>query len=183
MKQHRSIRISLLTCAVAGIVGISPALKAADSPDSEAVTKLLADAKTQSYEISVDASTLDSFLLSNMDWRTHATELTRMKEDINKAAKTVTALVNSRSQASPWQATAIDRILPFMKEIASDTTAAIDYLNKNQSKLQMKEYKDYADANSNTSQELATLIAHFVDYGSHKSRYESLKKSLEIPTK
>jgi len=168
---------------VAGIVCISPALKAADMPDSEAVTKLLGDAKTQSYEVSVDATTLSSYLLSNLDWRTHATELTRMKEDINKTAKTVTALVNAKSQASPWQATAIDRIVPFMREIASDTTAAIEYLNKNQSKLQMKEYKDYAEANSGTSQELATLIGHFVDYGNHKNRYDSLKKSLELPGK
>lgn len=181
MRKGNKVVITTLVCW--GIVGAAPALKAADMPDSEAVSKLLADAKTQSYAVSVDATTLASYLLSNLDWRTHASELTRMKEDINATAKTVTALVAARSQAAPWQATAIDRILPFMREIAADTTAAIDYLNKNQSKLNMKEYKDYAEANSSTSQELATLIAHFVDYGNHKSRYESLKKSLELPTK
>jgi beta-xylosidase len=116
-----------------------------------------------------------------MSWQTHAAELNRMKDDINATAKTVVALTNAKAQAVPWQATAIDRIIPFMKEIAADTTAAIDYLNKNQSKLNMKEYKDYTQENAQTSQELSTLIAHFVDYGNHKDRYESLRKSLELP--
>jgi hypothetical protein len=180
MKQHCTVRIITLACLVAGIVGVSPALKAADEAG---VSKLLADAKTQSYAVSVDASTLDSFLRSNISWQSHAAELNRMKDDINATAKTVTALVNAKAQAAPWQATAIDRIIPFMKEIAADTTAAIEYLNKNQSRLTMKEYKDYTQENAATSQELSTLIAHFVDYGNHKSRYESLKNSLELPAK
>ena len=183
MKRHHTIGTTLLACLVAGIAGITPALKAADMPDSPAITKLLAEAKTQAYSISVDASELESYTREpTLSWERHAVEITRMKNDINATAKTVTALVAGKSQASPWQATAIDRIVPFMKEIAADTTAAIEYLNKNQSRLaNNKEYRDYITANSDTSQELATLIAHFVDYGNHKSRYDSLKNTLELP--
>jgi len=93
-------------------------------------------------------------------------------------------LGDRRGQAAPWQVSAIDRIIPYLREIADDTTAAIEYLNKNQSRLaNNKEYKDYIEANADTSRELATLVAHFVDYGNHKSRYESLRKSLELPGK
>lgn len=175
----------MLACLVAGITGISPALKAEDMPDSPAASKLLAEAKTQAFAISVDADTLESYTREpTLSWVSHALEITRMKNDINAAGKTVAALDAMKSQAAPWQVTAIDRIIPYLREIADDTTAAIEYLNKNQSRLaNNKEYKDYIEANADTSQELATLVAHFVDYGNHKNRYESLKKSLELPGK
>jgi len=180
LDKSTKFRIATVAMVMAGFVGVSPALKAADE---DAVSKLLGQAKTQSYAISVDATELDSFLRSNLSWQTHAAELTRMKEDINATGKTVAALVAAKPQAVAWQATAIDRIVPYLKEIAADTTAAIEYLNKNQSRLTSKEYKDYTEANADTSQELATLISHFVDYGNRKSRYDSLKNTLELPAK
>jgi hypothetical protein len=174
--------IATLASLIAGLA-TTPALKA-DMADSTAVTKLLADAKTQSYAISVDATTLESYTRENISWQTHASEINRMKDDINATGKTVAALTSIRSQAAPWQATAIDRIIPYLRELASDTTSAIDFLNKNQSQINIrKEYKDYLEANADTSQELATLVAHFVDYGNHKNRYDSLRKTLELPAK
>jgi hypothetical protein len=185
LKQNHTIKLTTLACLLAGIAGITPAVQAADVRDSVAVSKLLAEAKTQAYAISVDATTLESFTREpSLSWQSHAIEITRMKNDINAAAKTVTMLSSSKAEASPWQVTAIDRIIPFMQEIATDTTAAIEYLNKNQSRLaNNKEYRDYIEANSDTSQELSTLIAHFVDYGNRKSRYESLRSTLELPAK
>lgn len=177
---HKALKFTMIASLVAGIVGLSPALHAANE---ESVSKLLAQAKTQSYAISVDATTLESYTRSSLDWTTHAAEITRMRSDINAAGVTVAALTESKSQAAAWQVTAIDRIVPYLREIATNTTAAIEFLNKNQSRLKSPEYKDYIEANSDTSQELASLIAHFVDYGNHKSRYESLRNTLELPAK
>jgi phage-related minor tail protein len=176
-KTSYTIRMTVLAGLLAGFAGISQA-------DEASVSKLLADAKTQTYAISVDATILESYTRQpSLNWQTHAAEITRMKDDINAAAKTITALNNAKGSAAPWQATAIDRIIPYMREIADDTTNAIEYLNKNQSRLTAKEYKDYIEANSDTSQELASLVAHFVDYGNNKSRYDGLRKSLELPAK
>jgi hypothetical protein len=170
-------------CLAAVVAGMSPALKAADAPESGAVTKLLAEAKKQSYVVSVDAGLLQSYTRSNLDWRTHARQIERMKNHINAAAKTVTALNEARAEAAPWQVAAIDRILPYMREIADDTTKAIEYINKNQSRLKDKDYKDYLAANSDMSQELAKLVAQFVDYGNSKGNNERLQKQLELPAK
>jgi hypothetical protein len=181
MTNHKTYKIIMLASLLAGIVGLSPALQAGNE---ESVSKLLAEAKTQSYAISVDATTLEAYTRQpSLDWSTHASEITRMKNDINAAAQTVTALNDSKGHAAAWQVTAIDRILPYMREIATNTTAAIEFLNKNQTRLKSVEYKDYIEANSDTSQELASLIAHFVDYGNHKSRFDSLRTSLELPAK
>ena len=177
----QTFKFTMIAFLVAGIVGLAPTLKAANE---ESVSKLLAQAKTQSYAISVDATTLESYTRQpSLDWSTHASEITRMKTDINAAGMTVTALNDSKGQAAAWQVTAIDRIIPYLREIATNTTAAMEFLNKNQSRLKSVEYKDYIEANSDTSQELASLIAHFVDYGNHKSRYDSLRNTLELPAK
>ena len=125
----------MLAGLVAGIGGLSPVLKAAETPDSESVSKLLSDAKMQSYAISVDASILESYMRQpKLSWQSHAAEIDRMKTEINAAAKTVGKLNDSKGQAAAWQAVAIDRIIPYMKEIADNTTNAIEYLNNNQAK-------------------------------------------------
>ncbi len=183
MKRKRTITTMMLTCLIAGVAGAGPALKAGE--ESESVSKLLADAKTQSYQVTVDAGILESYTRQpHLNWVSHASEIDRMKNDINTVAKTVGKLNDARTQAAPWQATAIDRIIPMMKEIADNTTNAIEFLNKNQAKpLITGDYKDYIEANADVSTELSDMIAHFVDYGNHKNRYQELRRTLELPAK
>ena len=129
MKKLYMIGVTTFACLLAGIAGVTPSLKATGQEPS--VSKLLAEAKTQAYAISVDASQLESFTRSpDLSWESHAVEISQMKDDINQTAKTVEKLNASRSEAEPWQAAAIDRIIPFMQEIAGNTTSAIEYLNK-----------------------------------------------------
>jgi hypothetical protein len=166
---------------LAGICGTSPTLMA---QEQEPISKLLARAKVQAYAISVDAGVLQSYTRqTKLDWTTHAKQITRMKNHINAAATTVTALDEARGYAKPWELAAINRILPYMREIAEDTTNAIDFLNKNQGQLNNQDYKEYLKQNADMSRELATLVAQFVDYGNSKGGYDKLQKSLELPPK
>ena len=152
--------------------------------EPESISKLLAKAKAQAYAISVDATVLQSYTRqTNLDWRTHAKQITRMKNHINAAAQTVAALDEAKGRAVPWQLAAINRILPYMREIADDTTNAIEFLNKNQAQLNNQDYKEYLKQNSDMSRELATLVAQFVDYGNSKGGYDKLQKTLELPAK
>jgi len=185
MKRRYTINFTMLVGLLAGAAGVAPVLNAAEAPESASVSKLFSDAKRQAYAISLDAATLESFTrIPELSWESHALELDQMKADFSAAGKTVEKLTAERGQAAPWQVTAIDRIVPYLKEIAANTTSAIDYVNKNKSRpLTIGDYKDYLEANADTSRELATLIANFVDYGSSKSRSESLRNKLELPAK
>jgi hypothetical protein len=184
MKNLHAMRTAVFACLAAGVAGMLPTLKAADAPGPAAVSKLLLEARKESYLISVDATRLRSYLgQTNLDWSTHASQITRMKNHINATAKTVTALDDARGQAAAWQVIAIGRIIPYLREMAEDTTNAIEYLNNNQSRLNNKDYKKYIEANSDMSRELASLIAQFVDYGSSKGNYEKLQQRLELPAK
>jgi hypothetical protein len=182
MNKHYMIGVTTFACLLAAIASVTPSLKAAG--EEAPVSKLLAEAKTQAYAISVDASQLESYTREpTLSWETHANEISLMKDDINRTAKTIEKLNASRSEAAPWQVAAIDRIIPFMQEIAGNTTSAIEYINKYQSRLTMKEYTDYLESNSDLSSHLAGLIAHYVDYGNTKNRYANLQRTIQLSAK
>jgi hypothetical protein len=149
-------------------------------PDSDRVSQLLAEAKTQAQRISEDASTLETYTRSTQSWESHAAAVAEMREHINLAGRTLVRLDQSRDTASPWQVAAIDRINPLLREIAMNTGSAIEYLNKKPNQLKSKEYKDYVDTMAQVSSKLAGLITDFVDYGHTKDRLERLSAKLEL---
>jgi cell division septum initiation protein DivIVA len=77
--------------------------------DNREVSKLLEDIKVQAADLQRDSDEL--------------------KDRINKIGETIQKLQNMRS-ASPWQQEAIDRIIPVAQKLASNTTAAIEHLNR-----------------------------------------------------
>jgi len=178
MKQQYTIGFTTLALVAAGVV---VSLGAMNPPDSEQVSKLLSDAKTQTYQLREDALTMESYSRTNATWESHAATVEQMKEHINAAGRTLTKLDDARKNASPWQTTAIDRIKPLLKEIAANTQNAIQYLNKSPKRLSSNEYKDYIEANADVAEKLAGLVADFVDYGNTKNRLERLTSKLELP--
>jgi hypothetical protein len=170
----------MLALAAAILLLIPSTIKAADVPDSDRVSQLLAEAKTQAHRISEDASTLETYTRSGRSWESHAAAVVEMREHINLAGKTLVRLDQSRDNASPWQVIAIDRINPLLREIATNTSNAIDYLNKKPSQLNSNEYKDYIATMAQVSSKLAGLITDFVDYGHTKDRLERLSAKLEL---
>jgi hypothetical protein len=186
LENNLTIKIAMLTGLMAGIAGMPPTLRAVEASGPAAVSKMLSDAKTQSYRISIDAETLDTYVRQQPDlsWQSHATELNQMREDINAMGKTVSKLLSAKAEAAPWQAVAIDRIVPYLKEIAEDTTAAIEYLDKHQPQPKITgDYKGYIEANADESSHLARLVADYVDYGNSNERSHNLRRTLELPAK
>lgn len=177
----KNILTNLMTSAVlvTGIAGISPALHAADNPDT--VSKLLADARARSSQLSADWKTYTK--QPNLNWTSDGAEITHLKEDVSAASKTVSDLRDARNQASPSEAAAIDRIEPVMEEIAENTANAIKFLSGNQSRISGKEYKEYIDASTDTSARLAGLISQIVEYSNHKIKFDAAKRTLELASK
>jgi hypothetical protein len=88
-----------------------------------------------------------------------------------------------RGSASPWQQEAIDRIIPVAQKLASNTTAAIEHLNRNRSHLQDPQYQEYLKSNADASKALSSMVRDFVDYGKTRSTLERLEKRLEVARK
>jgi K+-sensing histidine kinase KdpD len=176
-----SFAVALL---LAALVSTSLHLKAATPPeDNPQVTQLLEDIQAQAADLQRDADELESFTRSPVSWESHATELESIKEHINKIGQTIQKLQGMRDSASPWQQEAIDRIIPVAQKLASNTTAAIERLNRNRSHLQDPQYQQYLKSNADAARALSSMVRDFVDYGKTRNALERLERRLEVASK
>jgi NTP pyrophosphatase (non-canonical NTP hydrolase) len=150
-------------------------------PNAEVAAELDA-ARNQAYELARDADDMTSLLHSDVSWQTHAEMLNRIRDHVNNMGKIVEKLESERDEASPWQQQAIDRMIPLLKEIASNTTAAIEHLNQNHVRPVSDDYKDYLQENADTAHELADMISSFVQYDRTRTKLEKLQDKIEAPT-
>ena len=183
MNIYRNVAFfAILGFLLAACLVVSPAMRAADRPalDSDEITKLLAEAKTEAFDLKNDAEKLESFTRSKISWEHHATVIEQMKEHVNEVGRLVAKMNDARIAGSPWQQQAIEQVTPVLKELATNTTAAIEHLNENKGRLHTPEYKELLTVNYDLATELSALVTDFVDYGKTKAKYERLTNKLEV---
>jgi hypothetical protein len=158
-----------------------PVLLAVESAEENPrVTQLLSEAREKAAGLSRDADEMESLTRSEVSWQTHASMLETMKEDVNDMGKIVERLQASRGSASQWQRQAIDRMVPLLKELASNTTAAINHLNQERARPTTGEYADYLRQNAETARELSDMVSSFVQYDQTRAKLEKLEQKLEL---
>ncbi|MCU1298503.1 MAG: hypothetical protein JWO91_2781 [Acidobacteriaceae bacterium] len=159
-----------------------PAL-AVQSDENPQVTQLLEDARGQAAVLSKDADEMEALTRSDVSWQSHAYMLDKIKEDVNNLGRTAEKLQAARDSASPWQQQAIDRMMPLLKDLAANTTAAINHLRENQIRPATGSYTEYLKENTETAHELSNMISSFVQYGEERAKLEKLEQKLEIASK
>ena len=106
--------------------------------------------------------------------------LGKIKEDVNDLGRIAEKLTAARDSASPWQQQAINRMMPLLKDLSENTTAAINHLRKNQTRPTTGSYTEYLKENAETAQQLSGMISSFVQYGEARAKLEKLEQKLEI---
>ena len=149
-------------------------------PNAEVASQFDA-AKTEASELARDADDMTALVRNDTNWQSHADILNRIANHVNNIGKILEKLQSERDEASPWQQQAIDRMAPLLKDIAANTTAAIEHLNKNQIRPVSGDYKDYLEQNADTAHELADMISAFDKYGRTRAKLEELQDKLELP--
>jgi uncharacterized protein YoxC len=150
-------------------------------PANSEVAAQLDAAKVEASELARDADDMTALVHNDTNWQSHADTLNRIADHVNNMGKILEKLQSERDEASPWQQQAIDRMVPLLKDIAANTTAAIEHLNKNQIRPVSGDYKDYLEQNADTAHELADTISAFDKYGRTRAKLEELQDKLEIP--
>ena len=158
-----------------------PLFAPAQSQDNPEVTQLLADARQEAADLAKDADDMEALLRNDVSWQTHAEMLHSVAEHVNTLGRTVEKIEAKRSSASTWQQQAIDRILPLLKELAANTTAAINHINENKIRPVSGNYPEYLKENAETAHQLTSTIASFIDYGKSKEKLDKLEQKLEVP--
>lgn len=161
---------------VVGLTGASSLSRAADA------TSLLEQSQASAAQLRRDAVEMETFTRSNMSWQSHAQQIDRIKEHVNRSGQILSQLHDARSEASHAQQEAIDWITPLLQEIASNTTAIINHLSEHQGRTWTPGYQDLVRDNARLATELSGAITDVVDYGRTKARIDELEQKLGFGT-
>ncbi|MGA8529140.1 MAG: hypothetical protein WB622_05450 [Acidobacteriaceae bacterium] len=179
---HRWRLIHAPLLAITVVFCLMPKLHAIKREDSTEVTDLLSQAAQEAAQLSRDADDMESLLHSDVSWQTHADMLSRIRDDVNTLGRTVARLNTTYESGSEWQQQAVDRILPLLRELASNTTAAINHLNANQERPTTPDYVSYLEENADTAHQLAEMTSDLVKYAKSRTTLEKMEDKLELPS-
>jgi len=168
-----------LLTALTLVPTVLSAAEAAGAQESEQVSKLLSETRNMAFQLKNDAVTMESFRRMNVSTISHAAAINQIKAEINDLAGQVNKLKALENEAAPWQRVAINRIDPYLDELAGYTTAVIERLNGDRTHT-LTDYDDYLQANADYATDLAAMLGDFVDYGNAKGTRERLGAKLEI---
>ena len=84
----------------------------------------------------------------------------------------VTELKAAEGGAEPWQKNVIDRIEPYLAEMAKDNEAAIDEVNEHPSLFGTPAWNAYLQANADSATYLAGLIVNYVNNGEMRQKMQ-----------
>jgi hypothetical protein len=174
-------RSTLALLAAACFIVISPPGKASANTieDSQEISKILSDAKSEAVELRDDAERMEAFTRSKLSWHSLAVKLDEIKEHVNKSGRLLAKLQDVRETGSLWQQQAIDHITPALTELAANTTATIEHLNANRTPVHRKALENYCNVNYRLAKELAALVGDFVDYGEAKATFAELQSKVD----
>jgi hypothetical protein len=142
------------------------------------VAALFQQARTTASQLSKDASIMESYSRSNLHWKSHGAQVTRIKDHIDKATSIVSQMQSARGDAEPWHQDAIDGLVPVLKELASNTESIINHLNENPKRLKDPSYVQYLKSNAQSASELSAAVGNVVDYDKTKTKMEELEAKL-----
>ena len=177
-----SAKLLLLAIAAFALTIFSPSASGSvqRKPPSAQVATQLDLAKQQAFELARDADEMTGLIHNDVSWQSHADVLNRIRDHVNNMGTIVEKLESERDEASPWQRQAIDRMAPLLKEIASNTTAAIEHINQNHLRPVSEDYKSYLQENADTAHELADMISSFEQYDRTRTKLEKLQDKIEV---
>ena len=179
MKFRRSFLTLALTALFVLVAG--PSYATAQNRDSAAISKLLHEARTYAVQADSDAAELESFTNSRLSWHSHAQQLEIIRGHVNNMGRVVKEMQDMKSEGSPWQQDAIDRIDPLLSLMAQQLTTIIEYGNKNPNRIHMPQYRDYVRSGAELASHTARLISDLVAYDRAQSRAQMLEQKLELP--
>jgi hypothetical protein len=174
--------VFLMGSAALGTFLMLPPVAPAQNKDSKSITDLLKQAESHAILASDDAETLESYTRSHtMSWASHANRLLTITDHANDLIQDFNKLSSMRSEGSPWQQEAIDRVDPLLKEMADHLNTTIAHFKDNKHRVNMPPFHDYVKANREYMGRTSELISSFVEYGETRAKANGLEASLDLP--
>jgi hypothetical protein len=147
-------------------------------PESQQLTQLLSDASDEADQLASDAEEMQTLILNDTNWITHALMLARVKGHVDNMALIIEKLSKFEKSGSELQEQAVERMLPLVRELSANTTAAINYLNQNKARPISGSYTEYLKKNAATARQLSSIISSLLEYQRSMAEIEKLRSKL-----
>ena len=142
---------------------------------------LLAKIKQETAALRPHADTLGIFARNpQYSWQSHAFYLDRVKGHINAIGERTAELQQIRYAILPWQEQAITEVVSHAAQVATSTQAAIVYLNENQGRHFVPEYRDHLTTIADSSDDMKQAVDRFLDYEKTQQKLQDLQNELEL---
>ena len=174
---------NVLLAFVALIVSLSlqsPLAAYVTRPESQQLTQLLSDANDEALQLVNDAEETQTLILSDSNWVTHTLALARVKGHVDNMALIIEKLSKTQKSGSELQEQAVERMLPLVKELSTNTTDAINYLNQNKDRPVSDAYTQYLRKNTDTARQLSSMISSLLKYQESMTEIEKLRSKLVV---
>jgi len=159
----------------------SPLFAGVERNDSQELETLLEQASDEARELAIDAEDLQTLIVSDQNWLTHTLKLAKIKGHVDNMSLIVDKLTRAQKSGSELQEQALERILPLVKELQANTTAAMNYLNQNKDRPVSDAYKQYLEKNAQTAQQLSSIISALDDYERSMTEINRIRSKLTGP--
>lgn len=115
---------------------------------------------------------------NEVSWEIHASQLARIKSEVNEISNQLCRLETIRRATAPWQKQAIKRLAVRDRELADNTAAMISFLNTHHQELWLPAYRGYANDLYQSADATAHSLQEYVQYAKSHSEERQMEKSL-----
>ena len=158
-----------------------PLTVCATTDENQQLTQLLADANDEAFELARDATNTQMLIRTDENWVDHALMLAKVKGHVDNLALIIEKLKKAQKSGSELQEQAVEQMLPLVKQLSANTTAAINYLKQSKTRPISDTYTRYLEKNAETAHQLSSIISSLIDYEKSMTEIEQLRSKLEAP--
>jgi Na+/phosphate symporter len=178
---RRKNRPSVIVVLAVLLTLLLPLTAYATKEENPQLTQLLADANDEAYELARDATNTQMLIRTDENWVDHALMLAKVKGHVDNLALIIEKLNNAQRSGSELQEQAVEQMLPLVKQVSANTTAAINYLKQSKTRPISDTYTRYLEKNAETAHQLSSMISSLIDYEKSMTEIEQLRSKLEAP--
>ena len=159
----------------------SPLFAGVTRSDNQELATLLEQASDEARELAIDSEDLQTLIVNEPNWLTHTLKLAKIKGHVDNIALIADKLTKSQRSGSELQEQAVERILPLVKELQTNTTAAMSDLNQNKDRPVSDAYTQYLEKNAETTRQLSDMISALDDYEKSMTEINRIRSNLTGP--
>jgi hypothetical protein len=169
-----------LAATLAALPTVSLARSVSPVHANEQAAEALKDLSLKAADAADQAAALDANTRSTgLGWESYVPYLQSLKDDVNDMGRIVSYLSDMRSSLTPADRAALDRAGSTLKELADNTTAIVEYTNRDHQNYWTATYHRYVTNLMNESGELSGSLSRTLELDRIRVREKQLEKTME----